>query len=1030
MDKKPKSNPSTAAFSGTSEESWVPVPNNNPRLDFLFPPQAPDELGRLGHYRVLKLLGKGGMGMVFLAEDTKLERPVALKVMLPKFAEDPTAKQRFLREAKTAAAIEHDHIVHIYQVDEDRGVPFLAMQLLFGSSLEDILQQAGSLTPLQVLHLGTQIAEGLAVAHAKSLIHRDIKPANIWIESNYGGRVKLLDFGLARSVQADAAISHSGLIIGTPAYMPPEQARGEKVDHRCDLYSLGCVLYRLATGELPIKGKDTLALLTALALHEPKPPKKINSAIPDGLNDLILMLLDKDPIKRPGSAKAVASTLRKMEQELSQGFPEVDVAAELATLARPKGSPETLASSSAFLNSPSAHTPNQNTVPDAVGTHLRSGQATQVSRLRRKPVLYILGLALIALSIAALALMVQSGNGHHGKVVAARWAKNDLLSRPLEQADGLLYTLPSKYALAFDGQSNYVELPPMNIDDTEFLTIEMDLKPTKAQVTDLLTNGAAGFIWDTKHGPPVFRFGIMTQDQGFLGVNAMVGTLPRSVVHLAGVLDREELRIYLNGKLAESKPLGGKRIARPLTPFTLGTNEWLAKNKPGSISDTDSFLNFFEGHVLRLRISKAARYQQDFTPGVRFIPDEDTIALYQFDEGQGNKLIDSSGKGHHGKIVGAKWVSGSPPDRERLLAESVLAQRGSVIVSSTQGEVGISQLAHLPSEPFTVTGITMIANSSLTDTHLEQLRGHPHLRTLVASGAPISDKGLHALSGCVNLMVLDVSNTAVGDGGFAALRDLKKLWYIGANQTALSDKGLAHLSELRNLLLLGINGSRVSAKGLDQLGPHLRYLAIENTAISLAERQALRAKRPQCFFNPTIAQMGGNENPSDRLAATLTLTRGGWVTLMDPAGKRMPVRDSALLPEGPFRLLEMHVNHTKYPLGLLTYQENYGGFHFLKGLVDLEVFNVEGYAPASDPDLVVLPTLPALKHINLAGTEASDKTLLLLKPLAKLETLNLRKTKVTPIGVKNLAASLPRCHIQSDHGMFGPPDKKALAPVK
>src|SRR5262249_48338424 len=141
--------------------------------------------------------------------------------------------------------IEHDHIVHIYQVDEDRGVPYLAMQFLSGSSLEDVLQRAGKLKAPQILRLGSQIAEGLSVAHAKGLIHRDIKPANIWVEANYGGRVKLLDFGLARTVRADVGITHSGVILGTPAYMPPEQARAEKVDHRCDLYSLGCVLYRM-----------------------------------------------------------------------------------------------------------------------------------------------------------------------------------------------------------------------------------------------------------------------------------------------------------------------------------------------------------------------------------------------------------------------------------------------------------------------------------------------------------------------------------------------------------------------------------------------------------------------------------------------------------------------------------------------------------------------------------------------------------------------------------------------------------------
>ncbi|HEV3257456.1 MAG TPA: protein kinase, partial [Gemmataceae bacterium] len=178
-------------------------------LSFLAPPQGPDELGRLGSYRVLKVLGSGGMGVVFQAEDIHLKRRVALKVLKFRAASSPRAKERFLREAQAAAAIEHDHIVTIHQVGEDRGVPFLAMQWLKGLSLEDRLKQGGLLKAAQVVRLGRQIALGLAAAHEQGLIHRDIKPANLWLTPEEGGRIKILDFGLARALADDVHLTQS-----------------------------------------------------------------------------------------------------------------------------------------------------------------------------------------------------------------------------------------------------------------------------------------------------------------------------------------------------------------------------------------------------------------------------------------------------------------------------------------------------------------------------------------------------------------------------------------------------------------------------------------------------------------------------------------------------------------------------------------------------------------------------------------------------------------------------------------------------
>jgi serine/threonine protein kinase len=324
--------PDTEAYAGVAAEATPAF-----AYSCLAPAQAPDEMGRLGPYRVLRVLGSGGMGIVFLAEDVRLKRQVALKAMLPQQAVKPEARERFLREARTAAAIEHDNIVAILQVDEERGVPYIAMPYLRGTTLESWLRaHQDAMLPLPlVLKLSKQIAMGLAAAHAAGLIHRDIKPANIFLQasaidpSGRGAlsptssllvdfRAKILDFGLARSLAGEQNLTQSGAILGTPAYMAPEQARRDmKVTHRADLFSFGVVLYRLCTGRLPFGGDDMMTTLLATATEEPTSPREINPQLPSALARLVMRLLAKDPNQRPASADEVVERLTGVEARLA-----------------------------------------------------------------------------------------------------------------------------------------------------------------------------------------------------------------------------------------------------------------------------------------------------------------------------------------------------------------------------------------------------------------------------------------------------------------------------------------------------------------------------------------------------------------------------------------------------------------------------------------------------------------------------------------------------------------------------------------
>jgi serine/threonine protein kinase len=303
----------------TTDARSVATGGEAPQVDslaFLTPSAQPGSLGRIGHYEVLGVIGRGAMGAVLKAQDEKLQRLVALKVMSAALRGDPAARKRFVREARLAAAVTHDHIVAIYAVEEEGPVPYLVMPLIAGHSLQEEIDTRGPLPTAEVVRIGMQIAEGLEAAHRHELIHRDIKPANILLEDG-SGRVKITDFGLARAGD-DASITQSGQILGTPMYMSPEQAEGKKIDPRSDLFSLGSVLYTLCTGRPPFRAKSTVAVLRRVCDSEPRLVREINPDVPGWLEKVILKLLEKHPADRYQTAGKVAAVLRDHLTEGSQ----------------------------------------------------------------------------------------------------------------------------------------------------------------------------------------------------------------------------------------------------------------------------------------------------------------------------------------------------------------------------------------------------------------------------------------------------------------------------------------------------------------------------------------------------------------------------------------------------------------------------------------------------------------------------------------------------------------------------------------
>ena len=280
------------------------------------------------HYTIVKKLGAGGMGVVYEAEDTRLGRHVALKFLSRDFEQDPDALERFKQEARAASALNHPNICTIYAIEECDGQHFIAMELLEGESLNEKIK--GNPLPLdKIIDIGIQISDALDVAHGKGIVHRDLKPANIFLTSR--GQAKILDFGLAKlthdrraaleTVGGDAAtlaplqLTSPGTAVGTIAYMSPEQARGEELDARSDLFSVGAILYEMATGKLPFEGNTSAVVFQGILDRHPRPAAELNPSIPFKLEEIIDKALEKDRDLRYQSAAEIRSDLKRLKRD-------------------------------------------------------------------------------------------------------------------------------------------------------------------------------------------------------------------------------------------------------------------------------------------------------------------------------------------------------------------------------------------------------------------------------------------------------------------------------------------------------------------------------------------------------------------------------------------------------------------------------------------------------------------------------------------------------------------------------------------
>ncbi|MCI0704487.1 MAG: protein kinase [Planctomycetia bacterium] len=823
---------------GTATESQGPPDQTVPRAETVSgappssgalaapnfsPPQFAGELGTFGRYRVLKELGRGGMGAVYLGYDASLERKVALKVMLPDHAANPDARERFLREARSAAKIKSDHVVTIFDVGEEYGIPFIAMEYLLGYPLDKYLKEKGELPLPHILRIGRETALGLAAAHELGLVHRDIKPGNLWLEAPKG-RVKLLDFGLARPMKDDIHLTGTGAVLGTPAYMSPEQGRGLKVDHRCDLFSLGVMLYRLSTGKLPFTGDSMMAVLTSLAVDTPTPVRQLKPDVPEALEAVINRLLEKNPADRFQTAKEVVDAIRAIEHPKPvPGVLPVVVPLPVQSLvvgAQTQNVWEGIDDSQSVP------------VPLATGseTELQSSPAPNPQRtkpdrkLSKLPA--ILACAVLVVAVVLLAVMMS-------------WPKKE----PVAQTNGKENPPPPPVGkqppeakdierevttelLARGGMTNAYLIFP---DQKEIRVTQASQIPAGAFVIDAINVHTPFTDADLKRLEPLRRLRVIN----------LLGGHSISTEGLRSVLEHKSTLGWLRLDVGPTTDEDLKLVAQLSELDLLGLNKTQV---------TDDGLK----HLVTLK--KLRRLELAYT-SVTDTAIETLVGLNSLTElnVKNTKLTEPGLKKLAEKLPGCKIIHDGGTieptvvaDPDRKAAEYVLFIGGIVRVNGEAKD--IKAAADLPKERFALVHINLGRNKKLTREGFANFSGCKHVTSLNLEAVDVSDAALAHFKDCGNLTTLSLAETKVGNDGLAHLKGCNQLTQLYLNDTQITDAGVAHFKNCKNLAVVRLDGTQIGNAALDQFKECKRLVSLEvrRTKVTAEKVVELRQALPKC----------------------------------------------------------------------------------------------------------------------------------------------------------------------------------------
>jgi uncharacterized membrane protein len=751
---------------------------------------------RIGDFTILRILGEGGMGTVYLAEDVRLGRKAAIKTMKLALATKPENRVRFVREARAAAAVEYDNIVPVWQVGEAAdGSPFIAMPFLHGEMLDARLKRE-PIQPLGViLKVAREVSDGLAAAHARGLIHRDIKPGNVWIEGDPESkdlarqvrRCKILDFGLARSVEnEDVQVSASGTILGTPAFMAPEQASGEKVDHRADLFSLGVMLYRMSTGRLPFAGPNPMAVLTALATVTPPPTRTLNRNLPRALSDLIDRLLSKNPARRPQSAEEVAAAVRQIAANLSGDT----VLIESETAPRPRAK----------------------------------------AWRGRTPLLVALALLVLAPLgwwLATVILRVETENGT--LVVEINDAETEARIRDGKLIltgpdDKVLYTLsPSEhdkkidtgpYKIRVEGADGLtLDVPEFTLKKGDMVTVRVTMDPKSS---------AKNLDPDRKAADWVLSIGGVVRVNNQERDIKTAADLPPGAFQLTAAL-------LLDNKHVSDAGLGHFKDCKSLTVLNLDST----KVSDAGLAYFKDCKNLTALHLRQTQVSDV---------GMAYFKDCKNLTVLYL----GNTQVSDEGMAYFKdcKNLTILDLSRTRVSDAGLSRFEGCKNLGFLYLDNTQvSDAGLDYFKDYKN--LTELGLS---HTEVSDAGLAHFRDCKNLTSLDLGNTQVSDAGLAYFKDCKNLTILFLGNTQVSDAGLVHFKDCKNLTLLALDSTQVSDAGLVHFQGCKNLGLLYLNNTQASDAGLDYFKDckNLTYLNLQKTKVTRAKVEELKKALPRC----------------------------------------------------------------------------------------------------------------------------------------------------------------------------------------
>jgi eukaryotic-like serine/threonine-protein kinase len=815
---------------------------------------------KLGNYRIEKLLGEGGMGAVYLAHDDKLDRAIALKTMRPEIAAQPGAVERFLREAKAAAKVTHDNVVPILHIGEDNGTPYIAMPLLEGESLNDWLKR-DPVPPLGVvLKVGRETADGLAAAHTRGLVHRDIKPANIWIEGDPTSpdlakqfrRVKILDFGLARPANDDTQLTGTGAVLGTPAFMSPEQARGEPVDFRTDLFSLGVVLYRMTTGQAPFTGTSTMAVLTSLATENPLAPIARNPEVPPALSDLIMRLLAKDRAARPGAAAEVAAALREIGKQVVAArkaaeagpLPVVVHPLPITQPPAPEHNPFTELGATS-LPPPEAEVPEATAI-DTTPPAPRAKEPPK-AKSRGSGMWIAAGLGTL-LAVAAVAFAVVKLTAKKDDPAPVPDPDNTAKGDPKPKQNPPK-TDPdrdaAKWVLLVGGK---VRVNGADHDLTKLAELpkgQFHVTAAEVSQTNAVTPEGLALL---RHCTQLtsLHLGKTNLSDAYLAPFAGSKNLTGLYLHMTDVTDvglanfkdcKDLQYLYLNQTKITDTGLVSFKDCEKLKVLPLENTDV----SDASIPQLATYKNLTEVNLSNTKVTRAGVEKL-----AKALPNCRIISSHGVIEPASDRAV-AEWALSVGAVVRVKHGSGEKEVRAAndLPAGAVVTQ---LDLPPFKGGVTDDDLGRLNLKG--LKGLThfYVHSTKVTDAGLAHFKDLTGLTTLSVNSPLVTDAGLAHVAGLTKLTSLMLSSEKVTSAGLIHLKELKAVTNLHLTDTRVTDAGLVHLKGMTGLEYLFLTGTRVTDAGLEQLKgfDKLRVLNLTGTQVTAAGIEKLQKALPKC----------------------------------------------------------------------------------------------------------------------------------------------------------------------------------------